>query len=168
MSGDERQEWLDAEDRDAAWKEWVASRPSAACRAAGEKVNPWTLYRLKGTDQIVFVVSLFEDGTVKVRVSADFNLILFERDVFGINVDDLEPCEIPKGTVTGALLSQEDLNANVDAIRVAVRPDLWAMGDDPTKTGIFRDHNCGYCQDGAAPCVKGDPSRCSNPYARND
>lgn len=39
---------------------------------------------------------------------------------------------------------------------------------DPTKTGIFRDHNCAYCRSGDLPCVKGDPYRCEYPHARND
>ena len=36
------------------------------------------------------------------------------------------------------------------------------------KTGIFRDHSCWKCRDGAKPCVNGSPSRCDYPHARND
>src|ERR1700689_3122659 len=36
------------------------------------------------------------------------------------------------------------------------------------KTGIFRDHSCWKCRDGARPCVNGSPSRCNFPHARND
>ena len=39
---------------------------------------------------------------------------------------------------------------------------------DPTKTGIFRDHNCYRCKDGERPCVQGSPNRCEFPHARND
>lgn len=39
---------------------------------------------------------------------------------------------------------------------------------DPSREGIFRYHNCSYCSDGKKPCKQGSPSRCSNPYARND
>lgn len=202
MSDDERTEWLDDAERERDWKEWVAQLPTAEARSAGEKVNPWTLYRMKSTGHIVNVVSIFDDGTVTVFVGGDFNLVMFEREVFGIDVNDLEPCEIPEGKTTGALLSPSEVDANMDALRVLIRPDLWVMGedgkavrqsvqatgsaetyrrrseveasmekamsDDPTKTGIFRDHNCGYCEDGAKPCVKGDPYKCEYPHARND
>jgi len=43
-----------------------------------------------------------------------------------------------------------------------------AMSPDPTKEGIFRDHNCGGCQSGALPCLEGNPRNCSWPRARND
>lgn len=51
-----------------------------------------------------------------------------------------------------------------------------ACGDDdpfidPSKTGMFRDHRCTRCNDGAKPCPDGQtgPSRsCGHPHARND
>lgn len=39
---------------------------------------------------------------------------------------------------------------------------------DPTRDGIFRNHNCAGCADGSRPCREGDPRRCSWPRARND
>lgn len=39
---------------------------------------------------------------------------------------------------------------------------------DPTKEGMFRDHNCWKCKDGALLCVVGEPRRCEYPHARND
>lgn len=39
---------------------------------------------------------------------------------------------------------------------------------DTTKQGIFRDHSCPYCGDGARPCRNGNPYQCGNPRARND
>lgn len=42
------------------------------------------------------------------------------------------------------------------------------MRDDPSKSGIFRSHNCWRCSDGEKPCVNGAPNRCAYPYARND
>lgn len=38
----------------------------------------------------------------------------------------------------------------------------------PTRTGMFRDHNCWKCQSGEKPCVVGNPGRCEFPHARND
>jgi hypothetical protein len=43
-----------------------------------------------------------------------------------------------------------------------------AMSPDPTKEGVFRDHNCWKCKDGAAPCVAGNPRQCEFLHARND
>lgn len=39
---------------------------------------------------------------------------------------------------------------------------------DNTKTGIFRDHSCWKCNDGARPCVQSRPGLCEYPHARND
>ena len=39
---------------------------------------------------------------------------------------------------------------------------------DPSREGIFRDHNCWRCGHGARPCVNGSPNRCDQPQARND
>ena len=40
--------------------------------------------------------------------------------------------------------------------------------DDYSRKGIFRYHNCAYCKSGEKPCVKGNPSKCEYPRARND
>lgn len=34
--------------------------------------------------------------------------------------------------------------------------------------GMFRDHRCWKCQDGAKPCAQGNPRQCEYPRARND
>ena len=42
---------------------------------------------------------------------------------------------------------------------------------DPTRNGIFRDHNCARCQNGVdlARCPTPDrPGNCGEPHARND
>ena len=39
---------------------------------------------------------------------------------------------------------------------------------DPTRSGIFRDHNCWKCLDGKVPCATGNPNQCRYPHARND
>jgi len=89
------------------WKKWVADRP-ACIREAVEKykLDPWTLYRLKGTGPRVYVLSLSEPEptvnqlvqkvTVRVGVSGLYNLVTHERDVFGIDPADLEECDLPK------------------------------------------------------------------------
>ena len=50
-----------------------------------------------------------------------------------------------------------------------IRADMdRAMGPDHSKTGIFVNHNCAYCDDGRLPCRQGAVHRCDNPRARND
>lgn len=39
---------------------------------------------------------------------------------------------------------------------------------DPSRQGIFRDHNCWKCNSGEKPCVVGSPYRCDYPHTRND
>lgn len=113
-----------------AWRKWVDSRPPAV-KALAERFDPWSLFLLKTTGQRVVVASYSEDGTVSVNVLAAFNAVLFERTVFGINPDDLEPCDLPApDEALGALLSSGDVQNNIDLLRCAIRPDLFVMGAD--------------------------------------
>lgn len=90
------------DDQVAAWKAWLSDRPQVIKdMVAKHGLDPWTLYRLKSTNprvyvQRVYVVSLFEDGTVKVGVTGEFNLLTHERNVFGIDPADLEECDLPR------------------------------------------------------------------------
>jgi len=43
-----------------------------------------------------------------------------------------------------------------------------AMSPDPTRSGIFQNHSCAYCDSGNKPCRQGHPNRCDYPHARND
>ncbi len=115
-----------------AWNEWVAERPPAI-RDVAQRFDPWSLYRLKSSGHRVTVYSVdaSDPVTVTVDVTGDFNAVTFERRVFGINPDDLEPCELPSpDEPVGAVMSREDVSENLDALRVAIRPDLWVMGED--------------------------------------
>ncbi len=81
--------------QEKAYRKWIAQRPEIV-RVVAARFTPWELYRLKTTGQRVTVRSFGEGHddsvTLTVNVSAEFNCTLFERDVFGINPDDLEPC----------------------------------------------------------------------------
>lgn len=115
------------------WKKWVASRP-VGVRAVASRFEPWSLYRLKSTGHRVTVQSFgeTEDGTVTltVAVTGEFNKVLHERAVFGIDPNDLEPCNLPlPGEPLGADLSQTEVEENLDALRVMIRPDLWMFDD---------------------------------------
>lgn len=92
-------------------------------RAVAERFDPWTLYRLKSTGQRVTLVSFGEgkgdEVTLRVNVSAEYNAVSFERQVFGIAPDDLEACDPPgPGEPVGAVFTErEDIDAFVDAVR---------------------------------------------------
>lgn len=107
----------------------VASRPDAV-RAVAEQFEPWGLYRMKSTGHRVTVASFGEgeDGavTLTVNVLAAYNFVTFERQVFGIDLADLEPCELPdRDEITGTVLSREQVIDNLDGLRLLARPDLW-------------------------------------------
>lgn len=80
--------------QEASWRKWVADRPLCV-RAVAERFQPWNLYRMKDTGHRVTLVSFGEDGTMRVFVSAKFNLVAFERQVFGVDPDSLEECDLP-------------------------------------------------------------------------
>jgi hypothetical protein len=95
-----------------SWNAWVAERPEPI-RVVAENFNPWTLYRLKTSDHKVKVYSFYqaEDGIVKltVLVLGLYNAVVFERKVFGILPEELEPCDLPEpGEPVGAVFTTEE------------------------------------------------------------
>lgn len=115
------------------YRAWVASRP-AHVRAVAERFEPWSLYRIKPSGHRVTVLSFGEqkDGsvTLTVNVRAEFNFVMFERQVFGVKPDDLEPCDLPaQNELTGTLMSPEQVDENIDILRVMARPDLWVLDE---------------------------------------
>ncbi len=120
--------------QEAGWRRWVKSRP-AAVRAIAERFDPWSLYRIKPNGERVYLVSINENGTLTVGISGRFNAVVMERNVFGIDPDDLEPCDLPgPDEMTGSLLTDSQVDDNIDALRVMVRPDLWVMDEDGKAT----------------------------------
>lgn len=117
-------------EQEAGYRDWVASRPPHV-RTVAERFDPWSLYRLKSGHRVT-VLSFGEakDGcvTLTVNVSGEFNLLAFERQVFGVPPDDLEPCDLPDAAEPiGAVLSADHVEDNIDTLRVLVRPDLWIV-----------------------------------------
>jgi hypothetical protein len=99
-------------------------------RKVAERFDIWTLYKLKGTGDRVTIAAFANDGTLTVIVSGKFNLLMAERKVFGIEPDELEECDLPAADEPlGAVLTNREFRDNLDAMRVLVRPDLWAMED---------------------------------------
>jgi hypothetical protein len=111
------------------YRKWVRALPKRP-REIAERFDVWTLYRLKDTGDRVTIASFCDDGTLTVVVSGKFNLIDFERRVFGIPPEDLEECDLPApDEKLGALMTSEEARDNIDALRVRARPDLWVMED---------------------------------------
>ena len=62
---------------------------------------------------------------------AQYNFVLFEKRVFGVDPSLLEPCDLPEpDELVGTMLTQEQVENNLDILRVHVRPDLWVLDAD--------------------------------------
>jgi hypothetical protein len=98
------------EQQRAEWSAWVASRPPSVRRVA-ERFWPNRLYRMRDSRCRVTIYAFdeHEDGsvTLKVDVTGEYNLVAFERRVFGVSPDNLEECELPKD---GEQLGSLDMN----------------------------------------------------------
>ena len=106
----------------AGYLAWVAERPPAV-KAVAERFKPWALYRLTTTGHRVTLRSFGEgdDGavTLTVRVSGDFNAVIFERDVFGILPDDLVECDLPTADEPlGTVLAPDEVEPNIEVLRM--------------------------------------------------
>jgi len=91
------------DDQVREWVDWLAARPAPIRAAVARyRIDPWTLYRLKTTGQRVFVLAFFEPGKddsrvlCRVAVTGQFNVVAFERSVFGVDPGDLEECDLPR------------------------------------------------------------------------
>lgn len=109
-------------EQEAGYREWLAERP-AHVRAVAERFDPWSLYRLKSSGHRVTVYSFGEEAggkvTLTVNVTGEFNVVSFARRVFGIDPDDLEPCELPAPDepVGAVLVQEEDIEAYIETRR---------------------------------------------------
>lgn len=111
-------------EEQANWDTWVASRPPHV-RAIAERFDPWSLYRLKSTGHRVYLKAINENGTVRVDVSGEYNIVAFSRSVFGIDPDDLEPCDPPApGEIVGGALDSTLKDLDADERRELIQA-LW-------------------------------------------
>jgi hypothetical protein len=86
-----------------AWRGWLKNRPPIVADLA-RRFPPNKLFRLKNTGHRVFVLAYDENGTLRVMVSGKYNFVVFERQVFGIEPNDLEECDLPSPKeMTGSL-----------------------------------------------------------------
>lgn len=108
----------------AQWEAWVDGLPPVV-RELARKFTPWSLWLMKSSGHRVVPYSFDEhaDGsyTLRVDVLAIFNSITFERRVFGIPAEDLEPCELPgpEEELGATLTDDEDIEAFCASAREA-------------------------------------------------
>ena len=80
------------------WNTWLRDRPECV-RILAVKLVPWKLYRIRESGHRVTLVAFDEHVndrvTCRVLVGSEYNLVAFEREVFGIDPADLEECDLP-------------------------------------------------------------------------
>ncbi len=128
INGPPKQEVLDQ------WEAFLDGRPAEVI-AVFRRFPVWELFRMKSTGQRVQVVAVNEhegdEPTLTVAVRPEWNFVTFGRNVFGIPLDDLEPCELPgPDELVGAMLDEHEVDANIDELRLMVRPDLFERDTD--------------------------------------
>ncbi len=97
------------------WDQWVESRPPVV-RDLCRRLPPDRLYRMKSTGQRVTIISYAEEGKVRVLVSGKYNFVCQEREVFGVDPDDMEECDLPaKNEPLGSL------DLSVDEVKELLR-----------------------------------------------
>lgn len=101
------------------YEAFVESRPPHV-REVMRRFDPWTLYRY-GRQRVIFLgLDEEDDGgiTARIHVSAQYNLVLFERNVFGVPWQELEECDLPDPhEITGAIAeTDEEINTLLKAI----------------------------------------------------
>jgi len=123
------------EQQTKLWQEWLATRPPNIRRVA-EQFDPWTLYQLKSTGHRVTIHSFSGENdvgpvTITVSVTGQFNIVGFERNVFGIKPEDLVECDLPNDDeFVGAAIQGELTNDQIGDLCLMIRPDLWERGED--------------------------------------
>jgi len=116
------------EENEPYWSEWLAEQPPTI-RALIARYPPNRLYRM-ADGQRVTIVAYREDGTVTVDVSGEFNLVTFERSVFGVDPAELVECDLPdEDELIGALLTER---AEIDLFVAFLRDMRRRRGRPPT------------------------------------
>lgn len=108
-------------EQEAVWGQWVAERPDKV-REVAQRFDPWTLYQMKNTGQLVYVYSFGEEAdgsvTMTVDITGQFNLIAFDQRVFGIDPDNLKECDLPdEGQPLGGFLNEDEQLEYINARR---------------------------------------------------
>lgn len=65
-------------------------------------------------------------------------------------------------------MSNNHVHPIFQPLLAVLAPKVDPRDPDPSREGVFRDHNCYRCDSGKKPCVSGNPRNCDTLYARND
>ena len=69
-------------------------------------------------NQIEFTSDIDGSVTLTVNITGEFNLISFDQQVFGIDPDDLEECDLPvEGEPLGEALNEDEQLEYINARR---------------------------------------------------
>lgn len=110
-------------EQEQAWNEWVATRP-LPIQILCEQFPPNRLYRMKSTGQRVTIYAYYENNTVDVNITRQFNYHIYDRRVFGVDVGNLEECDLPApDEPLGALLTEEQ---DIRVFAEIVKPQVLA------------------------------------------
>jgi hypothetical protein len=111
-------------EQEQAWINWLADQPPYV-GAVGKRLDPWSLFWLR--DQRVTICGFNSDPktekvTVQVNVTGQFNLVMFDKTVFGVDPNDLTPADLPApDEPLGAVLKGEkEIEEYIELVRPAV------------------------------------------------
>jgi hypothetical protein len=107
-------EWDEVQQQQ--WQDWLKERPPVIQKMA-IKYPPNELFQYK--EWRVYIQSYNEDGTVTIGISGQYNYLMFERAVFGVNPENLTPCALPDSDEKlGVVLTrQEDIDKYLDYVQ---------------------------------------------------
>jgi len=76
------------------WNDWVKTRPKVIQKLC-ERFPPDKLYQILGHGHRATIYSYEEDGTMTVNVTGEYNLVVCDRQVFGVKPSDIKECDLP-------------------------------------------------------------------------
>ena len=111
-------------EQEQGWQEWVASRPPQV-RDIARRFDPWTLYMLKSTGQLVTLRSFeFDETSDRVTLKVEANgETAGDKILSGINPDDLSApnAAYSEEDASPPLLDEDEIDAQIESFRDAIR-----------------------------------------------
>jgi hypothetical protein len=93
--------WIEwSEEQKKVWDEWVNSRPDVV-KELCLKFPADRLYRIKDSGDRGTIHSYDEDGTMTLIIDGTYSQVIFPKNVFGLNPEDIEECDLPKEELPG-------------------------------------------------------------------
>ena len=100
--------------------QWIVERPQI--KDIFESHPPNLLYKMLDTGHRVTIETYNDNQTVTVAITGEFNLVAFERDVFGVLPSNLEECAEPEeDEEVGVTQTEEETEAMLAALREEYR-----------------------------------------------